>query len=68
MAPIIPTHRPIVTPERAAIGVAIVALACSLFLVFSTVARADTAIASPQSACDQRLAGMPALPGLENAR
>ena len=68
MAPIIPTHRPIVTPERAAIGVAIVALACSLFLVFSTVARAETATASAQSACDQRVAGAAATPGLEGQR
>lgn len=65
MAPIIPTRRPIVTPERAAIGVAIVALACSLFLVFSTVARAQTPIASSPSACDQRVAGTAAEPEVE---
>lgn len=66
MAPIIPTHRPIVTPERAAIGVALVALACSLFLVFGTVARAQTPIASSQSACAQRVAGMAAEPEVES--
>ena len=68
MAPIIPTQRPIVTPERAAIVVAIAAVACSVFLVFSTVARAEPVISSPQSACDQRMAGLPAAPGLEVQR
>ena len=33
MAPIIPTYRPIVTPERAAIGIAVFAVLCSVFLV-----------------------------------
>lgn len=68
MAPIIPTHRPIVTPERAAIGVALVALACSLFLVFSTVARAQTPVASSPSACVERVAGVAAAPGVADAR
>jgi|GEM_PF-2575295 hypothetical protein len=42
MAPIIPTHRPWFTPERAAIGVAVLSLLCSVFLTVGTV-RADTA-------------------------
>jgi hypothetical protein len=33
MAPIIPTHRPIVTPERTAVGIAVVAVLCSVFLI-----------------------------------
>ncbi len=32
MAPIIPTHRPWLTPQRAAIGVAVLSLLCSVFL------------------------------------
>ena len=50
MAPVIPTHRPFVTPERAAIAVAVVAVACSLFLAFG-VARSDPAPAAHQWAC-----------------
>lgn len=68
MAPIIPTHRPIVTPERAAVGIAIVALACSLFLVFSTVARAEPALGSAQSACTERVAGVAAETGRDDQR
>lgn len=57
MAPIVPTHRPFVTPVRAAIAVALGAVAGSLFLVFG-VARSD---ASPPSspaalACPERTA------------
>lgn len=43
MAPIIPTYRPIVTATRAAIVVAITAVACTLFLVFSPAGHAALA-------------------------
>lgn len=32
MAPIVPTYRPLVTPTRSAIAVALVAVVCSVFL------------------------------------
>jgi len=40
MAPIIPTYRPIVTATRAAVAVAIAAVACSVFLAFSPAVHA----------------------------
>ena len=57
MAPIIPTHRPWLTPERAAIGVAVLSLLCSVFLAVDAV-RADTP-ASARSR-DAAAAGCPA--------
>lgn len=56
MAPVIPTHRPIVTPERAAIAIAAMAVASSLFLAFGA-ARADAPPrASDSLACIDRTA------------
>jgi len=53
MAPIIPTHRPLVTPERAAIAVAVAAVASSLFVAFGA-GRSEASPASlPALACPE---------------
>ncbi|MBE7418897.1 MAG: hypothetical protein HS128_14370 [Ideonella sp.] len=54
MAPIIPTYRPIVTAARAAVVVAIAAVACSVFLVFSPAVHAASAPVPAPAACDHR--------------
>ena len=58
MAPIIPTHRPLMTPLRAAIAIAIGAVASSLFLVVGEArSEASSSPSFPANlACPQRTA------------
>jgi hypothetical protein len=72
MPTVIPTRRPLLTAERAAILVACIAVLCSLFLVAQTV-RAEPASALLTAACGGRSATaastVPANePGLEPVR
>lgn len=57
MAPIIPTHRPWFTPERAAIGVAVLSLLCSVFLAVDAARASPSA---PDHGRDAAAAGCPA--------
>lgn len=53
MAPIVPTYRPLLTPERAAIAVAVAALASSLFLAFGAGRSEASPPSRPALACER---------------
>jgi len=55
MAPIVPTYRPLLTPERAAIAVAVAAVASSLFLAFGAARSEASPPSRPALACPERL-------------
>lgn len=54
MTPIIPTHRPLLTPERTAIAIAVGAVLCSVFLVAEVAygSSAEPAAARAVVSCD----------------
>jgi len=56
MAPIVPTYRPLVTPTRTAIAIALVAVFCSVFLAVDAAqgrAGADALTAGSIESCAQ---------------